>query len=139
MRPHEALGMQTPASVYAPSPREYPARVPEPEYPDTMLVRSVQQAGYFVWKKHNVFLSEVLWGERIGLLPVEDDWFTVYFAQVPVARFTSRHCRVLPLLKTKPKANRPSDRAARTGSGEASPDPVPQPSNQEKVSGMSPV
>jgi transposase InsO family protein len=139
VRPHEALGMQTPAAVYIPSPREYPVRVPEPEYPDTMLVRSVQQKGYFVWKKHNVFLSEVLWGERIGLLPEEDDWFTVYFAQVPVARFNSRHCRVLPLLKTKPKANRPSDRAARTGSGEASPDPVPQPSNQEKVSGMSPV
>src|SRR5271169_5594478 len=38
--PHEALGMQMPASVYEPSPREYPARVPEPDYPDTMLVRS---------------------------------------------------------------------------------------------------
>jgi transposase InsO family protein len=139
VRPHEALGMQTPASVYEPSPREYPARVPEPEYPDTMLVRSVQQAGYFVWKKHNVFLSEVLWGERIGLLPVEDDWYTVYYAQVPVARFTSRHHRVLPLLKTKPKADRPSNQAARTGSGEASPDPVSQPSNQDKVSGMCPV
>ena len=39
VRPHEALGMETPASVYEPSPREYPARVPEPEYPSTMLVR----------------------------------------------------------------------------------------------------
>jgi transposase InsO family protein len=139
VRPHEALGMQTPAAVYVPSSREYPARVPEPEYPDTMLVRSVQQKGHFRWNKHDVFLSEVLWGERIGLLPVEDDWFTVYFAQVPVARFNSRHCRVLPLLKKKPKANRPSDWAARTGSGEASPDPVPQPSNQENLSGMCPV
>ena len=32
-RPHEALAMQTPAAIYAPSPRSYPARVPEPEYP----------------------------------------------------------------------------------------------------------
>jgi hypothetical protein len=32
VRPHEALGMQTPASLYEPS-REYPALVPEPEYP----------------------------------------------------------------------------------------------------------
>ena len=33
VRPHEALAMQTPASVYEPSPRAYPARVPEPEAP----------------------------------------------------------------------------------------------------------
>ena len=95
------------------------------------------KTGCFTWKKYNVFLSEVLWGERIGLLPMEDDWFTVYFAQVPVARFTSRHHRVLPLLK--PKADRPSKQAARTGSGEASPDPVHKPSNQDEVSGMCPV
>jgi len=40
-RPHEALGMQTPALLYEPSPRAYPARVPEPEYPASMLVRAV--------------------------------------------------------------------------------------------------
>ena len=35
-----SAALQTPASVYEPSPREYPARVPEPEYPSTMLVRA---------------------------------------------------------------------------------------------------
>jgi hypothetical protein len=44
-RPHEALGMCTPAEVYQPSLRKFPARVPEPEYPSTMLVRSVRSAG----------------------------------------------------------------------------------------------
>ena len=72
VRPHEALGMRTPASVYQPSPRSYPARVPEVEYPDTMLVRTIKSHGHFRWKMHDVFLSEVLWGEPIGLLPVED-------------------------------------------------------------------
>src|SRR5512138_1550117 len=139
VRPHEALGMKTPAAVYQASPREYPERVPEPEYPDSMLVRSVQQKGHFHWKKQEVFLSEVLWGERVGLLPVDDEWYTVYFAQHPLARFNPRDGRVLPLLKTKPKVNRPSNQAARTGSGEASPDPVPQPSDLEKLSGMCPV
>ena len=47
VRPHEALDMETPASVYEPSPRQYPARVPEPEYPSTMLVRSVKTQGVF--------------------------------------------------------------------------------------------
>jgi len=96
VRPHEALGMQTPASVYEPSPRPYPlrgypaARVPEVEYPDTMLVRTIKAHGHFRWKKHDVFLSEVLWGERVGLLPFDDGCYTVYFAHVPVALFEER-------------------------------------------------
>src|SRR5271157_3874388 len=39
VRPHEALQMQTPARVYEPSQRAYPAQVREPEYPSTMLMR----------------------------------------------------------------------------------------------------
>ena len=97
VRPHEALGMQTPASVYEPSPRPYPARVPEVEYPDTMLVRTVKSHGHFRWKKHDVFLSEVLWGEPIGLLPVDDRTFTVYFAHLPLARFDDKTCKLTPL------------------------------------------
>src|SRR5882724_9531679 len=49
VRPHEALAMQTPASVYEPSQRAYPAKVSEPEYPPTMLVRSVHAHGHFRW------------------------------------------------------------------------------------------
>jgi hypothetical protein len=51
--------MQTPASVYEPSPRQYPARVSEPDYPDTMLVRTVKSHGHFRSKRKDVFLSEV--------------------------------------------------------------------------------
>ncbi len=36
-RPHESLAMATPASVYQPSWRPYPERLPELEYPDRML------------------------------------------------------------------------------------------------------
>ena len=83
VRPHEALGMETPASVYQPSPRPYPRQLPEPEYPDAMRVLTVKAHGHFRWKKHDVFLSEVLWGERIGLTEVEDGLFTVQFANLP--------------------------------------------------------
>ncbi len=50
VRPHEALAMETAASVYEPSSRPYPARVPEPEYPSTMVVRSVRAHGHFRWQ-----------------------------------------------------------------------------------------
>lgn len=108
-RPHEALNMQTPAAVYEPSPRAFPARVPEPEYPDRMRVLTVKSHGQFRWNKHDVFLSEVLWGERIGLLPIDQDRYQIYFAHLPLAQFDSRKMRIRPLntgvLKTNPHAS----------------------------------
>ena len=149
VRPHEALGMQTPASVYEPSERAYPAKVPEPEYPSTMLVCSIHSHGHFRWKKrHDIFLSEVLWGERVGLLPIDERWYTVYFAEVPLARFDSWQRRVVPL---PAKKNREGESAAEASSfyvagareGEVSPSPAPHPltgmQSKEKVSGMCPV
>ncbi len=137
VRPHEALEMRTPGAVYEPSMRAFPARVPEPEYPESMVVRSVRPHGHFRWKnKHDVHLSEVLWGERVGLLPEDDRWFTIYFAQVPIARFDSRMLRVTPL----PKATEGSDHVG-AGEGEISPSPAPHPLPEEdhNVSGMCPV
>jgi len=135
VRPHEALEMQTPAAVYQPSARSFPARVPEPDYPQTMLVRSVRPHGHFRWNQHDVFLSEVLWGERVGLLPEDDRWFTIYFAQLPVARFDSQKLQVTPL----PKAGAFDNVGA--GEGDASPSPAPHPltGRDQNVSGMCPV
>jgi len=133
VRPHEALEMETPAAIYQPSARIFPARLPEPEYPASMLVRSVRGRGYFRWKKHDVFLSEVFWGENIGLLPEDDRWFTIYFAEIPVARFDSKKLCVMPLLK--------SEGFNRVNAGEGVPSPAPHPTTPEdlKVSGMCPV
>jgi len=142
VRPHEALGMQTPASVYEPSPRPYPERLPEIEYPDSMLVRSVQSHGHFRWKKHDVFLSEVLWGERVGLLPFDEGCYTVYFAHVPVALFEER---------TRKTYRLPTSKGGQTNhsvSGAAAPETGKQKQEQkqqqnlpdnEKLSGMCPV
>jgi len=135
VRPHEALQMQTPAAVYQPSARTFPARLPEPEYPENMLVRSVRPHGHFRWKKDDVFLSEVLWGERVGLLPEDDRWFTIYFAQLPLARFDSHKLRVTPLPETGGCDN------VTAGEGASAPSPAPHPPTgpDQKVSGMCPV
>jgi putative transposase len=135
LRPHEALGMRTPASVYQPSPRRFPERLPEVEYPESMLVRSVRHQGIFRWKKYDVFLSEVLWGESIGLLAEDDRWFTIYFAEVPLARFDSEEL-VVKELRNSPVSERLGARE-----GEVSPSPAPHPLSDEvqNVSGMCPV
>jgi transposase InsO family protein len=99
VRPHEALGMQTPAALYEPSPRPYPTPMPELDYPSTMLLRTVKAHGHFRWKKQDIFLSEVLWGETIGLLPVDHGCYTVYFANIPVAGFDPRIAKTYRLTK----------------------------------------
>ena len=135
VRPHEALGEQTPAEAYRPSLRQFPARVPEPEYPDSMLVRQVGHKGQMQWKHQDVFVTEVLWGERIGLLPLDDRSYTIYFAQVPIGVFDSKDLRVRSLKKAKEYEK---DDA---GAGDASPSPAPHPLKPPatKVSGMCPV
>jgi transposase InsO family protein len=135
VRPHEALGMQTPASVYEPSLlRPYPAREPELEYPDEMRVLTVKSHGHFRWKKQDVFLSEVLWGERIGMLEAADGLYTIYFAHLPLARFDARTCKLIPVAKGA------GAKPASSGGGQACPPPddknLP---DKEKVSGMCPV
>lgn len=134
-RPHQALGMEPPSAVYQPSAREYPLRLPEPEYGSAFQVRRVRSCGQFHWKGENVFLSETLAGEPIGLLPIDDRLYTIYFATLPVARFDGRNFAVAPV----PKQKDFSRGGAREG--EASPSPAPHPLGEpeEKVSGMCPV
>ncbi len=135
VRPHEALEMRTPAEMYQPSPRKFPARVPEPQYPQSMLVRTVRHHGHFRWKKQDVFLSEVLWGEQVGMLPEDERWFTIYFAQLPLARFDSQKLQVIPCETTQGFYN------VRAGEEDSSPSPAPHPLTEQdqKVSGMCPV
>lgn len=133
-RPHQALAMRTPESCYTASPRPYPVRVCEPEYDSSMTVRRVFAAGQFSWKHHDVFISETLMGERIGLEPIDDRWYTIFFAQFPLGRFDSRTRTVhrLPLA--------PGFHQADAGEGEPPPSPAPHPHNQDqKLSTMSPV
>ena len=80
VRPHEALADATPASRWHPSPRPYPARRHQPEYPGAMERRRVSGAGTVSWSGRALFLSETLQGEDVGLEEVDDGiWNVVYY------------------------------------------------------------
>jgi len=49
-RPHEALGQRTPASLYRPSLRAMPRKLPEPSYPAETAVRQVRSSGEIKWQ-----------------------------------------------------------------------------------------
>jgi transposase InsO family protein len=81
-RPHEALGQVTPASVYAPSPRPFPSKLPELEYPDGYELRRVQRNGTFRWRSQSVFLTNCLENETVGLREIDLHRWHVHFGSV---------------------------------------------------------
>lgn len=89
-RPHEALGQQTPGSLYRRSEREMPDRLPEPEYEGHWEPRRVRPLGTFKFKGREIFLSSVLAGERIALDEVKDGVWSIFFYHVLLARFNER-------------------------------------------------
>ena len=100
VRPHEALEMRTPASVYESSFREYPSQEPELHYPSYWLTRRVQKRGEFYWRG-SVALSEVLGGETIGLEPVEGRYWRLWFGPLWLGVFDAHRRRVLDKLELR--------------------------------------
>jgi len=84
VRPHEALGQKTPASVYYRSERNYPARIGEPEYRDDVTVRRVRTNGEIRWKGGKVFLSEALVGEPVGLRQISNRLWAIYYGPLEI-------------------------------------------------------
>lgn len=93
-RPHEALRNATPADHYTPSPRAYPRRLADPEYPGHFQVRYVSRNGGVRWRNQWVNVSHVLAEEYVGLEEVEDGIWSVYFGPVLLGRFHERDLRI---------------------------------------------
>lgn len=79
-RPHEALDDEPPASLWEPSPREYPVRIAAPEYPGHFELRRVSNAGHFKIGAQHYFISHALKGDYIGLEEIDDGlWNILYY------------------------------------------------------------
>jgi transposase InsO family protein len=89
-RPHQGLEGRTPASVYTPSPRLYPARLPELVYPGGVQMRRISQQGSLKWRCERTYLSEVFGHEWVGLLETEEEFFEVYYGPLLIGWFDGR-------------------------------------------------
>jgi transposase InsO family protein len=89
-RPHEAIGMKTPGSLYERSARELPTRLAEPEYPGHCVIRQVRANGILYFKDREIFLSELLIGHRVALEEIADGIWSVYFYDLLLARLDQR-------------------------------------------------
>ena len=102
-RPHEALGQKPPAEFYQPSLREYPERLPEQRgYPDAWEKRAVRKGGQMKWKGKDIRLTEALWGQQIGLKPIGEGQWEVYFENLKLGVFDEEARRVRGVERLEP-------------------------------------
>jgi transposase InsO family protein len=83
VRPHQSLGQKTPATAVKPY-RPFSSRPKTLEYDSTMVVRSVHSNGYIKWNGALIFTSDVLIGANIGLLPIDESVWSIYFGAVRI-------------------------------------------------------
>jgi transposase InsO family protein len=86
-RPHHALEMRTPSSIYRMSERSYSGPPAKPEYPSYMEVRRVSKIGVFTFRQKQIFITEALAGESVGLEAVADGLWSVFFGKILLGRF----------------------------------------------------
>jgi len=96
-RPHEALGMKTPASLYRPSDRRYPDKLSQIEYDSWMSVRRVLPSGCIKWRNEFIYVSQALAGEPVGLKQIADTAWEVWFSFLPLGILDEIKKKVLPM------------------------------------------
>jgi putative transposase len=107
-RPHQALEMKTPASLYTPSPRIYPARLRSPEYGGDQKVRRVAKCGTITWSGERVFITKTLIHEPIGLEQTDDGIWKLWFGACPIGWLDERTMQASDMDKPPKKKKKKS-------------------------------
>ena len=85
-RPHEALKMRTPAELYGNSDRTWERTELELTYPDGHLRRAIGRKGALRVHGVRIGISTALAGWHVGLKPVEDLKYSVWFGPLCLGR-----------------------------------------------------
>jgi hypothetical protein len=72
-RPHEAIGLEVPASRYRASTRDMPRAIALPDYEPEALVRTVCSTGRITFKGRQYRFSKAFAGRRVALRPTSTD------------------------------------------------------------------
>lgn len=96
VRPHEALGMATPASRWRRSERRFQASPPEWEYPARMQVRRLAAEGQLGWQGRRWEISNALRGQLVGIEQIGSRAI-VYFCRTAVRELDLRTGTAYPI------------------------------------------
>jgi len=98
-RPHEALGLETPARRYRMSLRPMPNTIAPPDYEPQALVRMVNDGGWISFKNRQINCSKAFAGRRIALRATDQDGlFDLCYRRHVLAQIDLRQNIVKPVL-----------------------------------------
>jgi putative transposase len=112
-RPHEGLQMKRPAEVYQPSLRPMPRRIEPYDYPAHHLVRRVSRDGTIRVLGKQIFVSNTLHEDEVGLEEVDDGVYDLYFCFYQIGRYDLRDNRIEDIVSRVPVTRRQIDLARR--------------------------
>ena len=94
IRPHEALGMETPASVHSFSTRPFLERISNFDCDANMRVLKVTQNGAIRWKSYYwVYLTAALKGKYVGIKDLGNGIWKVFYRNVFLGYFNENELR----------------------------------------------
>jgi putative transposase len=108
-RPHEALEQDVPAEHYRASPRLYTKETPGLDYPLFFERRQVRANGEIKWRGAQIFVSEVLIGEPVGLNETADGVWSVYFGPIQIGVVHQGEARLRRPSPAGPKGGRKTE------------------------------
>jgi len=112
-RPHEALGMKRPAQIYRPSSRSMPRRMEPYDYPSHYLVRRVSRDGTIRVLRNQVFVSNTLHEDNVGLEEVDDGVYDLFFCFHQIGRYELRANKIHDIVSRVGVSRRQVDLASR--------------------------
>jgi len=94
-RPHESLNQKPPANYYHKSDRKYIEKPVLPDYDHSFIVRRVCSGGDIKLYGHRYYLTELLFGQDVGLKETADGQLTIYYSFHPIGTINSRKNKVI--------------------------------------------
>jgi hypothetical protein len=118
-RPHEAIAMRTPGSIYVPSVREYRGQERSPEYDEGVEVRRAKRNGLVKWQGLQFNIGALFGGEPLGFVERGEDAWQLYFGPILLADVTKRGKELRVERHPKPEANQEASKTAEQAEAQA--------------------
>ena len=94
-RPHQSLDGDTPSDWFTPSPRPLPKKLPTVEYEESWETRRVRGDGHIKWRGRELYLSQTLARESVGLKQLDSGCWQIYFAKLSLGVLDERLGRII--------------------------------------------
>ncbi|MCK5316513.1 MAG: transposase, partial [Anaerolineales bacterium] len=113
VRPHEGIEMKRPAEIYHSSSRMMPKWIKPYEYPGHCLVRRVSRSGTIRVFHNQVFVSNTLHEDYVGLEEVDDGVYDLFFCFYHIGRYELRTNKIHDIVSKVGLSRRQVDLASR--------------------------